>query len=101
MSITEIFLRGPVTEDEMSAGVDDGTCLPYLLGSGGRLWWHRGGLYTWVVPFKPRGEIIIHVFLHNYVSEIEWRENDYEALVYDDPGRILMKDDFVTGDFCI
>jgi hypothetical protein len=45
-SITEIFLRGPVTEDEMSAGVDGGTCLPYLLGSGGRLWWHRGGPYT-------------------------------------------------------
>ena len=30
----------------MSAGVDDGTCLPHLISSGGRLWWHRGGPYT-------------------------------------------------------
>jgi hypothetical protein len=32
-----------VTEGEMSEGVDDGTSLPYLLGSGG---WHLGGTYT-------------------------------------------------------
>jgi len=35
------------------------------------------------------------------MSEIEWHENDYEVLVYDHPGRILMKDDIITDDFCI
>jgi len=51
----------------MSAGVDGGTCLPYLLGSGGRLWW-------WTVhscAVKNEGGNIIHVFLHIYMSEIE------------------------------
>ena len=35
------------------------------------------------------------------MSEIEWHENDYEVLVYDDPGRILMEDDIISDDFCI
>ena len=43
---------------------------------------------------KNEKEIIIHVFLHIYLSEIEWHENDYEVLVYDDPDPILLKDDF-------
>jgi hypothetical protein len=30
--ITEIFLRGLVTEDEMSAGVDGGSNIPFQLG---------------------------------------------------------------------
>ena len=46
-------------------------------------------------------DIVTHVFLHNYVSEIEWRENDYEVLVSDDPSRILMKDEIISDDFCI
>ena len=46
-------------------------------------------------------DIVTHVFLHNYMSEIELRENDYEVLVSDHPGRILMKDERISDDFCI
>ena len=51
----------------MSRGVDDGSNIPLQL-SICCLWWHGGDTY---VPLIMSKEIIIHVFLHIYMSEIE------------------------------